>query len=77
MSPVQQIDLSEMRQRLLEFYAQDPESDWVAKVKQRLADSVRPQNEKGRFRPHSLLVLLGTIALIATGAFLYFSYFQP
>ena len=77
MSRVQQIDLSEMRQHLLEFYAQDPESDWARNAKQLLADPVKPQNEKGRFRPHPILVLLGTIALITAGTFLYFSYFQP
>ncbi len=77
MSPIRQVEVSEMRQRLREFHAQDSESDWVTTVKHLLSDPVKPLNEKGGFRPNPLAVLLGTIAPIVTGTFLYFSYFQP
>jgi hypothetical protein len=76
MSAVQQTDSNEMRQRLREFYARDAKYDW-ANLKRLVADPVRPQNQKGRFRPHPVIVLLGTVVFTAVGAFLCFSNWRP
>ena len=66
-----------MLKRLREFHSQRPDADVVATIKRHLANPVSPQNEKGRLRPHPLIVLLGTIGLVASVSFIYFSYFQP
>jgi hypothetical protein len=65
-----------MMDRLREFHSQHPDADAVASIKHHLANPLRPQNEKGRLRPHPLIVLPGAIGLIAIVSFIYFSYFQ-
>jgi len=66
----------QMSERLRKFYDQDPEADPAASLKRFLADPLRPQDDKGRFRPNSLLVLLLTFLVVAIGTFFYFSYRQ-
>ena len=66
----------EMSERLRTFYDQDPEADLAARIKRFIADPLRPQDEKGRFRPNPLLVLLLTFLITAIGTFFYFSYRQ-
>jgi hypothetical protein len=66
----------EMSERLQKFNDQDPEADVAAWMKRFLADPLRPQDEKGRFRPNPLLVLLLTFLVVAIGTFFYFSYRQ-
>lgn len=66
----------EMSERLRNFYDQDPEADVAARIKRLLADPLRPQDEKGRFRPNPLLVLMLTFLVVALGTFFYLSYRQ-
>ena len=67
----------ELREELRQMYAQDPEARILPQIRRRLADPMKPTNENGRFRPHPLALLLGTIGAIAAAVFLYFSYFKP
>ncbi len=66
-----------MSERLRELYTKDVEADFFGGMKRRFADPVRPQDAKGRFRPHPLLVLLMTFLCFALVTFFYFSYRQP
>lgn len=68
--------IERMRARLREFHEQDTESDFLAAAKRRLADPIRPEDAHGRFRPHPLLILLLTFAVIALGTFFFFSFFH-
>jgi hypothetical protein len=73
----QQIQSAEMREQLRRLYARDPEARFVRSLVRRMADPVKPENEKGRFRPHPLVVWLGLISAVGASVFLYFSYLQP
>jgi hypothetical protein len=53
-----------MIERLRTFYAQDPEVDVAARIRRLVADPLRPEDEKGRFRPNPLLVLLLTFLIV-------------
>jgi hypothetical protein len=71
------IQSAEMREQLRRLYARDPEARFVRSLVRRMADPVKPENKKGRLRPHPLVVWLGLISAVGASVFLYFSYLQP
>lgn len=71
------IQANETREKLRLIYARDPEASLLHQVIRRLADPVKPLNEKGRFRPHPMLAWLTVIGLLAVGIFVYFGCNQP
>jgi hypothetical protein len=71
------LDQNEMRADLQQIYAQDPEAKLVPIIGRSVADPVRPEDANGKFRPHPLLVLLGTLGVFTLSVFAYFTYFQP
>jgi hypothetical protein len=65
------------REELRRLYADHPESNLLRNIARRLAHPVQPLSEEGRFRPHPVAVWIGIIAMVAVGAFLYFTQVQP
>lgn len=68
---------TEMREELRRLYARDPEGKFVRSLVRRMADPIKPENKKGRFRPHPLVIWLSLISAAGASVFLYFSYWQP
>ena len=71
------VDVDNTREELRKLYVSDPEKSLVRTIVRGLADPVKPQNDKGRFRPHPVMVWLLAATLVAATAFLYFSSSQP
>lgn len=71
------IGADKTREELRSLYSLDQEASLLKNVVRRLADPIQPQDTKGRFRPHILLVWLLSIGLITGSVFAYFSLFQP
>jgi hypothetical protein len=68
---------ADMYEELRRVYASDPEAGLLQICGRSLADPVKPKNENGQFRPHPLLILLGTFGGLAVSVFVYFTCFQP
>jgi len=62
----------EMFASLEEAFKGDPEQSLMWQITQKLEDPIRPEDAKGRFRVHPLVLALGLLLLIALGAFVYF-----
>jgi hypothetical protein len=71
-----QLTVQEMRQRLREAFAQDPERSLLDRLKRKFLDPLQPEDEAGRPRIYSLWLILGLAALAAVGLFLYLGFFQ-
>ena len=67
------ISPEEVRQALRSIYRSDAESNLQTALLHSLADSLKPVNEKGRWKPSPLLVLLVSLLCALIGVFLYFS----
>jgi hypothetical protein len=63
----------QMRDRIWEFYAREPEECLGNRLLRAVEDPLRPRDEHGRFRPNPILVLLTAILALAAGTFLFFS----
>jgi len=50
----------------------DPEQSLMWQITQKLRDPIRPEDTKGRFRLHPLVLALGLLFLIVVGSFVYF-----
>jgi len=64
---------AEMRQALRKVYRQDGETNIQKALLHALADDIRPIDEKGRWRPNTLIVLVTVLLIALLGIFLYFS----
>ncbi len=73
---LQDSDVEAMRERLRQAYAQHPENNLFRQVKRKFRDPAKPEDVRGRWRPHPLLLLLGALTLAAIAIFLYWSFFQ-
>lgn len=62
----------EMFSSLEEAFKGDPEQSLMWQITQKLRDPIKPEDAKGRFRLHPLLLALGLLFLIALGTFVYF-----
>jgi hypothetical protein len=67
------ISPEEVRQALRTIYRSDAEANLQAALLQSLSDGLKPVDEKGRWKPSSLLVLLASLLCALIGVFLYFS----
>jgi len=64
---------AEMRQALRKVYMQDGETNIHKALLHALSDDVRPIDEKGRWRPNTLIVLVTVLLIALLCIFLYFS----
>ena len=67
------VSAEEVRQALRQIYRNDSETNLQDALAQSLADELKPVNEKGRWKPSPLLVLVFVLLCALTGVFLYFS----
>jgi len=65
-----------MHERLSKFLTDDPEDRFWGDIIRRLEDQLKPRTSDGRFRVNPLLLILGSVALVSVGIFLFFSYGQ-
>jgi hypothetical protein len=73
MEPQGYVTFAEMRQALRSIYREDGETNLHKALLLALADDLRPIDQKGRWRPNNLLVLLAVLVIALLGIFLYFS----
>jgi hypothetical protein len=67
------ISPEEVRQALREIYRSDVESNLQTAFLQSISDELKPIDERGRWKPSPLLVLLFVLLCALVGMFLYFS----
>jgi hypothetical protein len=67
------ISAEEVRQALRTIYRSDAEANLQTALLQSLSDGLKPVDEKGRWRPSPLLVLLVSLLCALIGVFIYFS----
>jgi hypothetical protein len=63
----------EVRQALRQIYRNDSETNLQNAVAQSLADGLKPVDEKGRWKPSPLFVLVCVLVCTLIGVFIYFS----
>ena len=63
----------EVRQALRSLHFEDTETNSELALRAALADDLKPIDARGRWKPSSLLILVGVIACALLGVFLYFS----
>lgn len=63
----------EVRGALRSLFREDPESNLGKALLRCLADDLKPRDEKGRWKPSSLLVLITCLATALIGVFFYFT----
>ena len=64
----------EIREALLLMYRGDIESNPQQALLQLLADDLRPKDERGRWRPSPLLILIAFLACALIAIFFYFTF---
>jgi len=67
------ISAEEVRQALRQIYRSDAESNLQNALRESLSDELRPVDEKGRWKPSPLLVLMVVLLCALAGVFIYFS----
>ena len=67
------ISPEEVRQALREIYRSDAESNLQTALLRSISDELKPIDERGRWKPSPLLVLLFVLLFVLAGVFLYFS----
>lgn len=73
MDPQGYVTFAEMRRALRRIYQEDGETNLHKALLHALADDLRPVDQKGRWRPNTLLVLLAVLLIAFLSIFLYFS----
>ncbi len=63
----------EIRLALLSIYRGDTESNLQQALLRLLADELKPVDEKGRWKPSPLLILVALLVCALIGIFLYFT----
>jgi hypothetical protein len=66
-----------VHERLGRFLAEDPEDSFWGHITRRLGDPLKPRTGDSRFRVNPLLLILGSVALVVVGIFVFFSYGLP
>lgn len=61
------------RLALRRLHSDDTESNPELALRAALADDLRPVDARGRWKPSSLVIMVGVIACALLGVFLYFS----
>jgi hypothetical protein len=67
------ISPEQVRQALRQIYRGDAETNLKDALAQSLADGLRPVDEKGRWKPSPLFVLVCALFCALVGVFFYFS----
>lgn len=67
------ISAEQVRTALHSLYRTDAESNLEKALLESLSDGPKPIDDKGRWKPSPVLVLLAALALSLAGVFLYFS----
>ena len=63
----------EVRTALISIYRDDPESNLQKALLRVLADDLKPVDEKGRWKPSPLLLLVALLICALIGVFFYFT----
>lgn len=63
----------EIRLALLSMYRGDTESNLQQSLLRLLADDLKPIDEKGRWKPSPLLILVAVLVCALVGVFFYFT----
>ena len=73
MDAVGYISAEEVRQALRQIYRSDAESNLQNALLESLSDELKPVDEKGRWKPSTMLVLTVVLLCALVGIFIYFS----
>jgi hypothetical protein len=63
----------EVRLALRKLHSEDIETNPEKALRQAFADDLKPFDERGRWKPSSLVILIGFLICALLGVFLYFS----
>jgi hypothetical protein len=63
----------EIRKALLSMYQGDSESNLQQSLLRLLADDLKPIDERGRWKPSPLLILVAVLVCALIGVFFYFT----
>jgi len=63
----------EVRLALRKLHSEDTETNPENALRAALADDLKPVDARGRWKPSSLVILVGAIVFALLGVFLYFS----
>lgn len=67
------ISAEQVRAALQSVYRSDPESNLEKALLESLSDGLKPVDDKGRWRPSPILILIATFVFALVGVFFYFS----
>lgn len=67
------ISSQQARRALQSLYRNDAESNIEKALLESLSDGIRPVDEKGRWKPSPILLLIVALVFALAGVFLYFS----
>ena len=67
------VTAEETRLAMRALYRVDAETNLQTAFARALADDLKPVDENGKWRPHTLLVLICALLLAFAGVFVYFS----
>lgn len=67
------ISLQQVRDALRSLYRNDTESNLEKAILESLSDGIRPVDDKGRWKPSPILLLIAVLVFALAGVFLYFS----
>ncbi len=67
------VSVEEVRIALRSVYADDPETNLQKALLRSLADDLKPLDDKGRWRPNPLWILLSALVCALLGVFVYFT----
>ena len=73
MEPQGYVTFAEMRRALRRIYREDGETNLHKALLLALADDLRPIDQKGRWRPNNLLLLVAVVLIALLSISLYFS----
>jgi hypothetical protein len=63
----------EIRRALVTMYRDDTESNLQQALLRLLADDLKPIDERGRWKPSPLLILVAALVCVLVGVFFYFT----
>ena len=67
------ISLQQVRDALQSLYRNDTESNLEKALLESLSDGIRPVDDKGRWKPSPILLLIAVLVFALAGVFVYFS----
>jgi hypothetical protein len=73
MDAVGYVTPEEVRLALRKLHSEDIETNPERALRAALADDLNPVDARGRWKPSSLVILVGVIVFALLGVFLYFS----